>query len=210
MNKKNFVCIIVFWAIIKVAEYYILPFFIVPLSWIGIFIIFSILIIIQIIKIIKERRNITKSKIITLFTFLLIIYFTFTPWIIDGFIEKIDWILYYPLRNDIVEKVKLNKLNPNVSWNDLVCELPYEFPIVSNGGNDICIYRNSDNTLTVTFFISRTLFNAPSTYFVYTNSNRVVYDIEEYIKYDKNYNWKIKENWYRMHGKDVDVCFYGE
>ena len=51
-----------------------------------------------------------------------------------------------------MEQVKNKELNPNVSWNGWVCELPFEFPVVSNGGNDIGITRNEENNgTTVTF-----------------------------------------------------------
>ncbi len=74
-------------------------------------------------------------------------------------IEKVDWFILENKRNEIVEKVKNKELNPNVSWNGWVCELPFEFPIVSNGGNDIGISRNEENNgTTVTFWVFRNFF----------------------------------------------------
>jgi len=49
-------------------------------------------------------------------------------------IEKVDWFILENKRNEIVERVKNKELNPNVSWNGWVGELPFESPIVSNGG----------------------------------------------------------------------------
>jgi hypothetical protein len=56
-------------------------------------------------------------------------------------------------------QVKSKDLNPNVDWNGWVCELPFEFPVMTHGGNDIGIIRNEDkNTTTVTYWVFRNFF----------------------------------------------------
>lgn len=104
-------------------------------------------------------------------------------------------------RNEIVEQVKTKELNPNVSWNGWVCELPFEFPVVSNGGNDIGISRNKENNgTTVTFWIFRNFFDLPSTYFVYTDDPEEIKRLDKKVAEQPDANWKIKENWYRKYG----------
>ncbi|WP_332914080.1 hypothetical protein [Algoriphagus boritolerans] len=118
-----------------------------------------ILTIIQLVKTIKERKILTKLRIAKLVTFSILFLLTLYRHKTNLAIEKVDWFILENKRNEIVEKVKNKELNPNVSWNGWVCELPFEFPIVSNGGNDIGISRNEENNgTTVTFWVFRNFF----------------------------------------------------
>ena len=102
---------------------------------------------------------------------------------------------------EIVEKVQKGELNPNVSWNDYLCELPFEFPIVSMSGNDIGISRNdSAQTITVEFFVLRGMLSS-STFFMYSNDNETLKNFDAMTAENSKRNWKIRENWYRI-GKD--------
>ena len=117
-------------------------------------------------------------------------------------IEKIDWNILFQKRKEIVEQVKNGELKPNVSWNNWVCEIPFEFPIVSNGGNDIGIRKNiTTGKYTIHFWIFRNFFDNPSTYFVYTENEEDLKLFEEKIKKNPNKNWKLDKNWYRIYGE---------
>ena len=117
-------------------------------------------------------------------------------------IEKVDWLTFLNKRIEIVEQVKNNELKPNVYWNGWVCELPFEFPIVSNGGNDIGIFKNqTDSSLTIKFWVFRNFFDNPSTYFIYTDDNQNLERLEKKINQLPKQNWKIRENWYRIYGE---------
>ena len=155
-------------------------FFFLTLIWLGLALTLLILTIIQLVKTIKERKILTKLRIAKLVTFSLLFLLTLYQHKTNLAIEKVDWFILENKRNEIVEQVKNKELNPNVSWNGWVCELPFEFPIVSNGGNDIGILRNEvNNRTTVTFWIFRNFFDSPSTHFVYTD------DPEEIKRPDK-------------------------
>ena len=81
---------------------------------------------------------------------------------------------------------------------DRVCELPYKFPVISNGGNEIGISKNDGtNEITVTFWVFRNFFSAPSTHFEYTNRPEDIKYYNEIIERDPDENWKVEENWYR-------------
>ena len=83
--------------------------------------------------------------------------------------------------------------------NNGICELPFDFPIISNGGNDIVIYESkADNTKTIKFWISRGFFNSPQTYFIYTNENETKNNYQKLIKIKPECNWQIEENWFRI------------
>ena len=144
--------------------------------------------------------------IINLAVYLGLLFFTFNS---TRLVEKIDWKIHYSLRVKTVEMAKENKLNLKEGWNYGMYELPYKFPVISYGGNDIIVYRNSDNTITVAFYVFYTMFNAPITYFVYTNSSMVKSQIEKNLINSREYgNWKIKDDWYRLHGEDIEIIFY--
>lgn len=160
-----------------------------------------ILTIVQFARTIKERKTLTKLRIAKLVTFSLLFLLTLYQHKTNLAIEKADWLILENTRNEIVEKVKNKELNPNVTWNGWVCELPFEFPIVSNGGNDIGISRNKDNNgTTVTFWIFRNFFDSPSTHFVYTDDPEEIKRLDNKVSEQPKDNWKIKKNWYRKYG----------
>jgi len=116
--------------------------------------------------------------------------------------EKIDWNINYNKRIEVITKVKSGELKPNVSWNDWVCELPFEYPIISNGGNDIGISKNEKtNEYTISFWIFRNFFDSPSTYLIYSEDLETLERLDKKVKNEPDNNWKIKDNWYRIHGE---------
>lgn len=127
-------------------------FFFLAFIWLGMTFMLLILTIVQLIKVIIERKALTKLRVAKLVTFSMLFLLTLYRHKTNLAIEKVDWLILENKRNEIVEQVKNKELNPNVSWNGWVCELPFEFPVVSNGGNDIGITRNEENNgTTVTF-----------------------------------------------------------
>jgi hypothetical protein len=118
-------------------------------------------------------------------------------------IEKIDWSISYNKRNQIVKEVLTEKLKPNTKMNNGICKLSFDFPIISNGGNDIWIYQNkTKDTKTIKFWISRGFFESPQIYFIFTNDNETKKQYEEQIKVKPEYNWKLEKNWYRIMERD--------
>jgi len=77
--------------------------------------------------------------------------------------------------------------------------LPFKFPIVSNGGNDIWIYeKKNSHSKTIKFWIPRGFFESPQTYFVYTSDNESKKYYQELIKNTPEHNGRIVENWFRI------------
>jgi hypothetical protein len=202
MSSRVLIFVVFIWVLLLVVGYY-LP------SSPGISIIFTVIelgilaiSLTQIILLIHEWKSPTKLRLQTTFVLLAIFFLTIYNSPITSIIEKIDWFVLYNKRLSIVEKVKQNKLNPNVSWNNWICELDYEFPIVSNGGNDIGISRNpNDSNFTVTFFMQRNFVTVPSICFVYTNDPEQVKHFDRLIVNNPDNNWKIEDNWYRTFEK---------
>jgi hypothetical protein len=201
INSKVLMSIVGFWFILTLINYYYTPYFILPVIWTGVSLFFGVFTIALILRLIKERKKPNKLEVQKLIVFSLLFFLTFFDFFTHGIIEKIDWMILYNKRIDIIEKVKNNELNPNVSWNDRLCQLQFEFPVVSNGGNDIIIKRNNNiGTCTVVFWVYRNFFSSPSTHFIYTNDPEEINRIENKIKHRPSDNWKIEENWYRTFG----------
>ena len=201
MTKKGLSWTVLVWVILTLVNYYYMNFFFLAFVLLGLILTLFILTLIQLFKTIKERRNLTNLRIAKLLTFTLLLILTLYRHATNLAIEKIDWLILESKRSEIVVQVKNKTLNPNVSWNGWVCELPFKFPVVSNGGNDIGIYRNKKNNgTTVTFWVIRNFFDSPSTYFVYTDDKRKIIELEEKVSERPDDNWKIKENWYRTYG----------
>ena len=201
MSKKKLIWIVIVWIILTLLNYYYVPYFILAFEWILLIGFFFVLTIIQIVKLIQERKRLTRQRIYSLIIivglFLMTVYRDIPNWMI----EKVDWLVFLNKRIEIVEQVKNDELRPNVDWNGWVCELPFEFPIVSNGGNDIGIFKNKvDSSLTVQFWVFRNFFDSPSTYFIYTEDKDDIERIEKKISKRPRDNWKIRDNWYRVYG----------
>lgn len=202
IKEKHIKWIVIGWFILTISNFYFIPYFIVAFGWFGLLAGFFAITIYQIIKAITERKWITKLRLYKLTLFLALFFLTFYGRYVDRLIEKVDWRIFYNKRTEIVEQVKSNDLNPNVDWNGWVCELPFEFPVISHGGNDIGIIRNEKkNTTTVTFWVFRNFFSAPSTRLIYTNDSTKIESINKLIKRHPKDNWKIEENWYRTYGE---------
>jgi len=196
MTKKGLIWFVIVWCIVTITNYYLFILFQV-LLWLIICATTFFSAIIQIIKLItnKDFSTFRVQKIVA-FTILFLLTFF---WWANSFVEKMDWYIFYNKRTEIVEQVKNKQLKPNASWNNQLCKLPFEFPIVSNAGNDIIIMKDSvDGSLTVKFFILRAMFDDFSDYFVYSNNRKEIELMERLSKNDPKRNWKLKDNWYRI------------
>ncbi len=202
MTKITLIWIVVGWVLLTLFNYYYMNFFFLGFELLGLIITLFIITINQIFRLLEERKKVTKLRIQKVVIFSTLFLLTFFHSFTNRMIEKVDWIILESKRAEIVKQVEEGKLNPNVKWNGWVCELPFEFPVISNGGNDIGIYRNKENgKLTVTFWVFRNFFDLPSTHFIYTNDQNEIEQIEKKIKNRPNQNWKLKDNWYRTYGE---------
>lgn len=153
--------------------------------------------IVQVVNLIKERKNLSQQRAISTLVILSLFLLTFFQ-SANQLIEKLDWHIFYNTRTKVVQQVKNGELKPNVGWNGWVCQLPYEFPVISNGGNDIGISKNElTNEVTVTFWVSRNFLSAPSTHIVYTNRPEDIEYYNDLIERNPVDNWQIEENWFR-------------
>ena len=198
---KKIVILILIWLIYVYLDYFILPYFVQPFLWLLVCLALLILTIRQVIKIIKQRKKLNSSRILKFSLTLILLFLTF--WNFNKFphfvMEKLDWTISYSKRQQIVKDVIDGKLKSNTKMNNGICELPFNFPIVSNGGNDIWIHNYKNRkTKTIKFWISRGFFESPQTYFIYTNDTRDKKYYQKLIEKEPENNWKLKNNWYRI------------
>lgn len=118
----------------------------------------------------------------------------------DRFQEEIDWSFRKDKRQKIVELIKNDKLKlataNNLSLYDL--DNTYTLPL-SNNGNQVAVYKNGADKLSVEFYIKRVSANHYSA-FLYTNDDDTIKNLETKIalkKYANNIK-KLDEHWYRV------------
>lgn len=146
----------------------------------------------------NKNSNITIFQKVGVFS--AIILGSLTLFLGEDIIEKLDWQLRKGSRNEIIDLIKSDQLSPNVSHNNIICALDnWNFPPISNGGNEIAIYKHQDNTLTVEFYINRGFLDHYSA-FVYTDNYETMQEFEERITLKKglHINKKLGNNWYRI------------
>jgi hypothetical protein len=198
VRTKTLIWIVVIWGTLTVLNYYFVPYFILAIEWLLLSLVLFIWTIVEIGKVINERKNLSKHRLLSSLTICVLLLLTYYRQPVNRLIEKADWYVFYSKRCGIIELVKQGKLTPNGKWHNGICELSYDFPVISNGGNDIVISKNdSTGQVSVTFWVFRNFFNAPSTHFVYTNDLEEIKSIENLIKTKPQDNWKISDNWYR-------------
>lgn len=197
---KKIVILIIIWLVFVFADYFYLPYFVQPFSWLLVCITLLVLLIREIM-----RKSIKTTRIINLSITLILLFLTFYNFnkIPHSAIEKIDWTIFYNKRKQIVNEVLAERLKDNTKMNSGICKLPFDFPIISNGGNEIWIYKDkTQSTKTIKFWISRGFFESPQTYFIFTNDNETIKRYQELIKTKPEHNWKLEENWYRIMERD--------
>jgi energy-coupling factor transporter transmembrane protein EcfT len=201
MKNRKLICLVSGWFLVTILIYYCFPYFVIPFVWLFTATYLFILLIFQIVKTYRERKNISKPRQIRLITITILFFLTFYRFnkIPTDVIEKIDCFILKNKREQIVNQVKSGELKPNISWNNIICELPFEFPIISNGGNDIMIYKNKKTKkITIHFWIFRNFFDSPQTYLVYSEDSENITYYEKKIKENPDQNWKLKPKWYRI------------
>lgn len=200
MIKQNTLLIIV-WIIYICSDYYILPYFVRPFLWLLICLVLLGIFLKQAIKLFKERKNIKHGRLLTFMTAFFLSGLTFynINALPRALMEKMDWMILYQKRRQIVTEVLHGQLKPNTTLHNGICRLPFTFPIVSNGGNDIWIAENkTKSTKTIKFWISRNFFDAPQDYFVFTNDNETLQYYRKLIKVRPQHNRQLDNNWFRV------------
>jgi hypothetical protein len=198
MGKKTLITIFFLWCLISIIEYYFLPYFINVIIWLTLSLCLLLITISLLIKVIHKIKSASKLMILRVVFFAVLFFLTFYAHLVNSLFEKINWAVFYAKRQEIVERVKNNELKPNVSFNKALCKLPFNFPVLSNSGNEIYIFRNNlDKSITVKFWIARGFFEAPQTYFTFSDDIKELKALDQFITTDPNHNWKINRNWYR-------------
>ncbi len=94
---------------------------------------FFVLVILQLVKLVKEIPAVAGLRIGQLLSFMLLLFLTTAPWIVQNVIERLDWVILYNKRSEIVQQVKKGQLKPNQEGSSSLCKLPFALPPVSDG-----------------------------------------------------------------------------
>lgn len=198
MTKKTLIWIVIGWVLLMLLIYYYAGLLFVH-AYFWLIAVFFTITFIQLIQLFRERKNTTKLRIQKLVVFSCLLLLTLSPSLTYRLIEKVDWFILENKRAEIVKQVKDKKLKPDVGSN--TCKLPFEFPIVSKNRNYILILNSkTDDALTIHFWVDRQFDYSASTSFVYSNDKSFIERFEYKITERPKENWKLKENWYRIHG----------
>ncbi len=116
-------------------------------------------------------------------------------------VEWMDWHLRFAERNRLIKEVKVGKLKPNVSYNNVSCRLPRNyFPPISNGGNEICIQYGKSGALSVEFFIDRGFLDHYQA-FLYTEDEQLINHMDNHMAASDGKPYvsrKLAPHWYRV------------
>lgn len=111
-------------------------------------------------------------------------------WFLENKMEQVDWMIRKSARNEIVRMIKSGEISDK---SHIYYVKEYNFPPVSNGGNEILIDKNNGKHV-VTFFIDRGLLDHFSA-FVYAEDKKIlkgmVFGNIHGIRH-------IEGNWYRV------------
>lgn len=164
------------------------------------YLVFGLGLTVWLLTIVWKNKKSEISRFQKLGVILIISIGSFSLFFGSAIIEKLDWQLRRNSREEIIELIKADKLKPNVSHNNMIYTLDsWSIPPISNGGNEIVIYKTDDNKLRVEFFINRGFLDHYSA-FVYTNDKEEIQKLEELTILNEgvHVNKKLDENWYRV------------
>lgn len=116
---------------------------------------------------------------------------------LESYIYKLDWELRINERNNIVQSIKNGSIKLDGKHTTVRLS---NFPPISNGGNEIIVTNESDNSLTVEFFIDRGFLDHYSSY-IYTDNESKIEELNKRIELNLKYyhaNERLSENWYRV------------
>jgi hypothetical protein len=154
---------------------------------------FTIVAFQQVIKLNEEGKSWKMLFVMAVLSPIIAIGFFF----ID--MESIDWVWQLSKREQIIADIKSGKIPTTEKHNKVKL---HTFPPLSNGGNEIMIYKYPDNTFDITFFVDRGFLDHWLEY-RYTNNIEQQQLIEKRIAEGKpNLYRKLKDEWYRLYSYD--------
>ncbi|MGE9313289.1 hypothetical protein ACLOAU_16690 [Niabella sp. CJ426] len=199
MKKKGLIAIWVGWCLLQLVLYFFGDLLTDMMGLAILTPLFFVLVIIQLVKLIKEIPAVTGLRIGKLLSFILLLFLTTAPWIVQSVIERLDWVMLYNKRSEIIQQVKKGQLKPNREWSSSLCKLSFALPPVSDGGNEIEIYRNkNNNALTVAFWTFRGMPEGGSRSFVYSEDVTEISQMDQRVAQHPGKNRKIREGWYQL------------
>ncbi|OMF29413.1 hypothetical protein BK133_17920 [Paenibacillus sp. FSL H8-0548] len=157
--------------------------FLMPLVWLVVFVIFvATMIMSLVIRIINKTW---KPFAIHIAALLLYFFFPFNQVVI-----QVDFSKHLEEREKVIRLIESGKINPNVTYNESLIQLPDEYQHLSKGGGGIMI-EATDNR--VFFFTYRGVLDHFAG-FIYSPTDQK--PTNDYFNGDYHEIKKMRENWY--------------
>ena len=201
-NYFIYFLIFISWILLQLLIFYEIWDFVAQFILFFVAFLFFLLLIRNGVKLFQSRKRFDFKKRIFKFLFALtILFLTILDFIPQNLIERLDWTLLYNKRMEIVEDIKKDKINLENDKDFYLYNVPFEYPVVSNGGNKIVVRKDIEKKYTIEFFISKFSFFSPDSKYIYTESKNYSKIFEEKVKTDPTQNKKLEKNWYRISGE---------
>ena len=170
-NYFIYFLIFISWILLQLLIFYEIWDFVAQFILFFVAFLFFLLLIRNGVKLFQSRKRFDFKKRIFKFLFALtILFLTILDFIPQNLIERLDWTLLYNKRMEIVEDIKKDKINLENDKDFYLYNVPFEYPVVSNGGNKIVVRKDIEKKYTIEFFISKFSFFSPDSKYIYTES----------------------------------------
>ncbi|MDR6340912.1 hypothetical protein HNQ91_003985 [Filimonas zeae] len=188
MKKTTLLLIVLMWFALYLVQF----------SWLFMLLALFMLTIVEIVKTVRERRQLSKQRLLSLFSITTLFLLTMFDWNVSRWIEQADRAIFNAKRQEVVEQIKSGQLKPASKG---YFRLPYSFPCLSSGGNLVWITRSENNQYVTVRFDTKNMFSSYSAniQLVYTNDPEVAANLEGLTELYPVNNWKVRSNWYRTY-----------
>ena len=152
------------------------------------------------ITLLRRNFDFEKNKITSRYFYIAIVSFLIgiaTFFFTENYLTELDWKLRLSERNKIVHQIKNGELDLQKRISKIKLN---NFPPISNGGNEILVTKENDQSIIVEFFIDRGFLDHYSSY-IYTDNEAKKKELDNRIRLNLKYfhkNEKLSENWYRV------------
>lgn len=181
-----------FWSYLKWFILSSLFMFFYPIIWLVVMAVF----ILYFVKSFRSSKRFFNKKqvrtyvplIINVLTIIIIIFVPMTNiWL------TVDFYVFKHTREQVMQKIMSGELQPNVSHNSSMINLPLKYKFLSKGGGDI-VFSNTEEYQDVFFFTFRGILDNFSGYVYTTDMGRTLEngwysDVFQQKKYNDNWYW---------------------
>lgn len=191
--------ILIIWVLVTFGQYYFSYGFIAAAIWVVISASLLAMIIRRIIELYNGSGGTPLLLSVQLVIFVILLSITLQESLIDKVIQKVDWSLFKSKRMEVVTQIKKGELLPDSDNYNGKLKLPFTFPMLSTGGNEVWIRRDdATDALSIYFPVTRNFYGIPIVMRVYTEDPKIAMEYQKRIIEDPEKNKKLANGWYHI------------